>query len=71
MRITRIPSSQELRRKRVAAYCRVSTTQESQEDSFETQVRTYTRYIQENSNWDFVGIYSDEETPHGQNPKSS
>lgn len=30
---------------RVAAYCRVSTDQESQADSYESQVQHYTKYI--------------------------
>ena len=45
---------------RVAAYCRVSTDQEEQENSFKNQVDYYTRYIQENPNYIFAGIYADE-----------
>ena len=44
---------------RVAAYARVSTDKDEQEDSFERQVDYYTRYIQSNDNWTFVRIYSD------------
>ena len=44
---------------KVAAYARVSTDKEEQEDSFERQVEYYTRYIQNKSEWDFVGIYAD------------
>lgn len=44
---------------RVAAYARVSTNKDEQEDSFERQVDYYTRYIQSNDNWTFVRIYSD------------
>ena len=44
---------------RVAAYARVSTDFEEQEDSFERQVDYYTRYINNNPNWDFVKVYSD------------
>jgi site-specific DNA recombinase len=45
---------------RVAAYCRVSTDQESQADSYETQVQYYTQYIQRNPEWEYVGTYADE-----------
>lgn len=44
---------------RVAAYARVSTDKDEQEDSFERQVDYYTRYIQGNENWTFVRIFSD------------
>jgi len=43
----------------VAAYARVSTDKDEQEDSFERQVDYYTRYIKENPMWDFVKVYSD------------
>lgn len=45
---------------RVAAYCRVSSYSDSQEDSLENQTVHYTRYIRANSNWRFIGIYSDQ-----------
>ena len=44
---------------KVAAYARVSTDREEQEDSFERQVDYYTRYINNKNEWDFVGIYAD------------
>lgn len=37
-------------RLRVAAYARVSTDKDEQEDSFERQVEYYTKYIQSNDN---------------------
>ena len=40
----------------VAAYARVSTEREEQEDSFERQVAHYTALIQSKSEWNFVGI---------------
>ena len=43
----------------VAAYARVSTDSEEQEDSFERQVDYYTRYISANPNWKLVKVYSD------------
>ena len=41
MKITRIPRKRDLHKKRVAAYCRVSTLLENQEDSFEMQVSLF------------------------------
>ena len=45
--------------KRVAAYCRVSTKQEEQLNSYETQVRYYTDRINRESGWKLAGIYAD------------
>ena len=43
----------------VAAYARVSTEKEEQEDSFERQVQHYTSLINSRSEWKFGGIYAD------------
>ena len=48
------------RKKRVAAYARVSTEQDAQQNSYEAQIEFYTGYIQAKPNWEFVGIYADE-----------
>lgn len=45
---------------KVAAYCRVSTTLEQQETSYEAQVSYYTEKIQSNPNWKLAGIYADD-----------
>lgn len=45
---------------RVAAYCRVSTTLEQQETSYEAQVSYYTEKIQSNPNWKLAGNYADD-----------
>ena len=45
---------------RVCAYCRVSTDEDSQAGSYELQVQNYKQYIQQNPDWEFVGIYADE-----------
>lgn len=45
---------------RVAAYCRVSTEQESQKVSYETQKSYYTNWILSHEGWTLVGIYADE-----------
>ena len=50
----------DLRPKRVAAYCRVSTDREEQEHSFETQKQMYTDMIMMKPNWQMAGIYADE-----------
>ena len=43
----------------VAAYARVSTEKEEQEDSFERQVQHYTSLISSRAEWKFGGIYAD------------
>ena len=48
------------RKLKVAAYCRVSTDEEDQLNSLETQMKYYTGKISENSEWTFAGIYADE-----------
>jgi len=50
----------ELKVLRVAAYCRVSTTLEQQEGSYEAQVTYYTEKIKNNPNWKNAGIYADD-----------
>ena len=50
----------DIRPKRVAAYCRVSTNKEQQEHSFETQKEMYTDMIMMKPNWQMAGIYADE-----------
>ncbi|SHK40735.1 recombinase family protein [Hespellia stercorisuis] len=45
---------------RVAAYCRVSTEEESQEGSYAAQKKYYTSLICEKSSWRLAGIYADE-----------
>ena len=53
-------SSIDMRPKRVAAYCRVSTDREEQEHSFETQKAMYTEMIMMKPTWQMAGIYADE-----------
>ena len=45
---------------RVAAYCRVSTNEEEQQNSYVTQVSYYTDYINANPDWRLVRIFADE-----------
>ena len=44
---------------RVAAYCRVSTKQEEQLNSYENQVEHYTERIHSENGWTLEGIYAD------------
>jgi len=47
-------------RKRVVAYCRVSTDGLSQKTSFELQKTYYIKYIRRRPDWKLVAMYSDE-----------
>lgn len=47
-------------KKRVSAYCRVSTDSDEQELSFETQCDFYRKLINETPNYTFVDVYADE-----------
>ena len=46
-------------RLRVAAYCRVSTDDEDQIKSYNSMVKYYTDFIQNNKQWVFAGVYAD------------
>ena len=56
----RTGSRSEFGKLRVAAYCRVSTDSDEQENSFETQVEVYENKIRGNSSWEYAGVYADE-----------
>lgn len=45
---------------RVAAYCRVSTDQDEQQNSYQVQIAYYTDYINSNPEWTMAGIFADE-----------
>lgn len=47
-------------KKRVAAYCRVSTDSEDQANSFESQQRYFRQYIERNPDWELYEIFADE-----------
>lgn len=47
-------------KKRVAAYCRVSTDNEDQANSFESQQRYFRQYIERNPDWELYAIFADE-----------
>jgi len=46
--------------KRVAAYARVSTDKDDQANSFESQVKYFTEFIDKYENWQLVKVYSDD-----------
>ena len=48
------------KKRRVAAYARVSTNNEEQQTSYDAQIKYYTEYIKGRSDWEFVKMYSDE-----------
>ena len=65
MRIVVIPAKsrdeiQRTTRLNVAAYCRVSTDQEEQENSYEAQISYYTEKIGKNNDWQMAGIFADQ-----------
>ena len=49
-----------VKKRRVAAYARVSTDHEEQLTSYEAQVDYYTNYINGRDDWEFVSVYADE-----------
>lgn len=53
-------SAGEIRKLRVAAYCRVSTELEQQQSSYDIQIEYYTRHIMQNPNWIFAGVFADD-----------
>lgn len=69
-RVIKIPAKQKRERSieenrpilRVAAYCRVSTEQESQAGSYARQIAHYEEKIGKREGWVLVGIYADEGT---------
>jgi len=67
-RLTAIPAKHQLpihamspaERRKAAGYARVSTNEEEQQTSYEAQVDYYTKMIQGNPEWEYVGVYTDE-----------
>ena len=47
------------KKRRGAAYARVSTDNEEQLTSYEAQVDYYTNYIKGRDDWEFAGVYTD------------
>lgn len=62
--VIEIPQSERLgpiwgQQLRVAAYCRVSTAHEEQQNSLKNQIEFYSNRIQRNPCWQFVAVYFD------------
>ncbi len=59
MKIKKIEPKTTTEKKRVAAYCRVSTLQDQQEESFETQKAYYSEFISTHPDWVLTKVYAD------------
>lgn len=59
-RINRVTGTTIKERLRVCAYCRVSTDNEEQLNSYQSQLKYYDEKINGKSEWQFAGIYADE-----------
>ena len=60
MKIRKIDAQpQEIKKLRVAAYCRVSTDSDDQKESLDTQKKHYESWIKMHSNWEFAGVFYD------------
>lgn len=46
-------------KRKVAAYCRVSTDNEDQANSFESQQRFFRQYIERNPDWELYGVFAE------------
>ena len=64
MKVTKIeqnnPIEMQNAKLRVAAYCRVSTNSDEQQESLKTQIKHYETYIKANHDWEYAGLYYDE-----------
>lgn len=58
--ILKSDGSSKIRKRRVAAYARVSTDKDEQLTSYERQVSYYEQYVKSRSDWEFVKVYTDE-----------
>ena len=58
-KISKSHINKSVHKKRVGAYCRVSTDSDEQELSFETQCHYYQQYIQEHPDYELVDIVYD------------
>ena len=55
-----VQPDEEPAKKRVCAYCRVSTDDDAQLSSYELQVQYYQEYINSHPDWELIEIYADE-----------
>lgn len=59
-KVTRIESEKKISKKRVAAYCRVSTDKDAQLESLENQMEAFRYRLALHKDWEIVDIYADE-----------
>lgn len=59
MGIERIASLRNSRKPQVAAYVRVSSLMEAQDESYEAQAEHYEKFIRSHADWEFAGVYGD------------
>lgn len=57
---TVVVPNEESPKKKVCAYCRVSTDEDAQLSSYELQVQYYQEYINSHPDWELVDVYADE-----------
>lgn len=57
--MTHLPKARK-RKRRVAGYARVSTDNDEQFTSYQSQVNYHTKMIEANLRWEFVRVYADE-----------
>jgi len=57
--VTRIPGRRSQGKQRVAAYARVSSMLENQDESFEEQEAYFVKKIRANPEWEFAGVYGE------------
>jgi|GEM_PF-6505653 len=48
------------KKKKVAAYARVSSDKDAMHNSLSAQVSYYNKFIQQHDEWEFAGVFSDE-----------
>lgn len=57
--VTKIEQPKAVTRKRVAAYCRVSTDKEAQLESLENQMEAFRFRAAQRGDWDLVNVYAE------------
>ena len=57
-KFTELPTAS-IKKRKVAAYARVSTEHEEQQTSYDAQVDYYTKKIKERTDWVFVEVYTE------------
>ena len=67
---TKFPKRLVPKKKRVAAYARVSSGKDAMLHSLSEQISYYSMMIQNRPDWAYAGVYADVDMPYGLNPKS-